>query len=84
MDTFHKLPAFQLLSTKAQNRLRYCNIVTEEELRSFLMNPRSMKLTEGVGPKTMEEFKNFLKSIEETKVIKKKTTKKHVKTHKKN
>ena len=58
-------PFYKQLSTKAKNRLRYCQIKYVDELRAFLANPKSMHETQGVGPKTMEEFKMLLNAIDE-------------------
>ncbi len=56
--------AYEQLSSKAKNRLRYCQVTNVEELRVYLNNPKSMKETQGVGPKTFAEFERFLIAIE--------------------
>ena len=64
-------PFHEQLSTKAKNRLRYCQLTTAEELRAFLNDPKSMRSSIGVGPVTMNEFAEFLKAIDDTKKKKK-------------
>ena len=64
-QTLNLFAAYEQLSSKAKNRLRYCQLTNVEELRVYLNNPKSMKETQGVGKKTFEEFQRFLGAIEE-------------------
>ena len=63
MKLIINFPAYEKLSSKAKNRLRFCNISTLEDLEKYLSNPKSMKETKGVGKVTLQEFQNFYDSI---------------------
>lgn len=64
-------PIHEQLSTKAKNRLRYCQLTTAEELRAFLNDPKSMRSSIGVGPVTMNEFAAFLDAVDTSRKQKK-------------
>lgn len=55
--------AYNTLSTKAKNRLRFCSIATIEELEEFLSNKKIALKTEGIGPVTLAELENFYLSV---------------------
>ena len=65
MKLLQNYPAYQKLTSKAKNRLRFCQISTLKELERYLNNPNSMKETEGVGKVTMQEFWDFYYAIVE-------------------
>lgn len=64
MKLIINFPAYEKLSSKAKNRLRYCQISTLEDLKKYLSNPKSMKETQGVGKVTMQEFRDLFEAIE--------------------
>lgn len=63
MKLLQNYPAYQKLTSKAKNRLRFCQISTLKELERYLNNPNSMKETSGVGIVTMQEFRNLYDAI---------------------
>lgn len=63
MKLIINFPAYEKLSSKAKNRLRFCNISTLEDLEKYLSNPKSMKETKGVGVVTMQEFRDLFDAI---------------------
>lgn len=55
--------AYDTLSSKAKNRLRFCSIATFEELEEFLSDKKIALKTEGIGPVTLAEIENFYFSV---------------------
>lgn len=61
--TLDLFSAYDTLSSKAKNRLRFCNVTTLEELQEFLSNKKIALKTEGIGPVTLAELENFYLSV---------------------
>jgi hypothetical protein len=61
--TLDLFAAYDTLSSKAKNRLRFCNVSTLEELQEFLSNKKIALKTKGIGPVTLTELENFYLSV---------------------